>query len=82
MVDVVWGVPGDTGVPMLDVVPGKEFLAEQPSVVDRAELVGEVGPVLEGLEVRLGVGIVVGGVRPGVGLGHGTEAPVGVQATW
>src|SRR5664279_2841050 len=55
---------------MFRVVPAKEGLAMCPCVFDRAEAFGEVGPVLQGLELCLGVRIVVGDVRSAVGLGH------------
>ena len=58
------------------VVPGEEGPAERAGVLERAEAVGELGPVLEGLELGLGEGVVVGDVRPAVGLG---DAEVGEQ---
>ena len=45
-------------------------------ILDRAEARGEVGAVLEGLELRLGEGVVVGDVRPRVGLG---DAQIGEE---
>src|ERR687885_180601 len=59
---------------MLLVVPGKEDLAVGPGGLDRGELAGEVGPVLQGLELRLGVRVVVGDVRAAMRLGV-TEEP-------
>jgi hypothetical protein len=64
------------GMAMIMVVPAEEPVAEHPRVLDAAEAVGEVRPVLQGLELRLGVGVVVRAVRPGVALGH---AQVGEQ---
>ena len=42
----------DAGVMMLCVIPGKEDLAETPAILDAAEPIGEVRPVLERLELR------------------------------
>lgn len=61
---------------MLGVVPREEPLAEGPRVLDRAEQIREAGPVLEGLEVGLGIRIVVARVRPAVAL---DDAEVGKQ---
>jgi hypothetical protein len=69
IVDVDGVVVADTAVVVLGVVPGEEALAERPRLLDGAEGVGEVGPVLERLELGLAVGVVVAGVRPGVRLG-------------
>jgi hypothetical protein len=65
-VDVGRGVVPDAGMTMVLVVPAEEATAEGAGVLQRAEAVGELGPVLEGLELRLRVGVVVGAVRPGV----------------
>lgn len=62
VVDVGGGVLPDPGVVVLAVVPAEEGLAERPGVLDRAELLRD-GPVLQGLEAGLGVGVVVGAVR-------------------
>jgi hypothetical protein len=43
------------GVPMLIVVPAEEGLAVPTGGLDRVEPVGEVGPVLQCLELRLAV---------------------------
>ncbi|PYC72985.1 hypothetical protein C7C45_07750 [Micromonospora arborensis] len=40
LVDVVRSVPGNTGVPMLDVVPGEEVAAEGSGLFDVVEAVG------------------------------------------
>ena len=55
VVDVGRGVQAEAAVPVLVVVPAEEFLAVRPGVLDRGEPGGEVRPVLEGLELRLGV---------------------------
>ena len=65
--DVGGGVQAEPAVAVLVVVPGEEVLAVGAGVLDRGEAAGEVGPVLEGLELRLGVGVVVGDVRAGSG---------------
>jgi hypothetical protein len=44
------------------MIPGEENLAENPSVLQRAEALREVGPVFEGLELRLRVGVIVADV--------------------
>lgn len=55
---------------MLVVVPREEVDAVRTSIVQAAEPRRELGPVLHGLELRFGVGIVVRDVRPRVRLGH------------
>ena len=70
---------------MLAVVPGEELLAEGARIFERSEAVRELRPVLdypadkdlsagtpvlERLELAVGVGIVVGDMRTAVGLGH------------
>jgi len=59
----------DAEVPMFVVVPAEEPLAVCACILDAAEAPGEVGTVLQGLELRLGERVVVGDVRPAVGLG-------------
>ncbi len=61
---------------VLVVVPAEEVLAVRPGGLDRAEPRGKRRPVLQGLELRFGVRVVVGDVRAGVGLG---DAQVGQQ---
>ena len=70
------GQQGDAAVAVLAVIPGEKLLAEGARVLDGSEALGKSRPVLEGLELALGVGIVVGDVRSAVGLGH---AQVGQQ---
>ena len=48
---------------VLVVVVVEEDLAERPSVLDGPEALGERGAVLEGLELRPGVGVVVALLR-------------------
>src|SRR5450830_1260464 len=73
----------DAGVVVLVVVPGEEPLAEDAPLLDRAEAAGKLRAVLQGLELRLREGVVVGHVGPAVGLfdtqvrqelGHGPRA--------
>ena len=59
----------DAAVAVFVVVPVEELLAVSASVLDRAEAIGEVGSVLQGFELRLGVRIVIRDVRAAVGLG-------------
>ena len=47
-----------------------------PGILDCAEALREVGPVLEGLELRLREGVVVRDMGPAVRLGH---AEIGEQ---
>jgi hypothetical protein len=63
-------------VAVLVVVPAEEALAERSGVLDAAEPIREGRVVLEGLELALRVGVVVGDVRAGVGAG---DAQVGQQ---
>ena len=49
VVDVGGGVQAQPGVAMLLVVPGEEGLAVRSGGLDRGELAGEVGPVLQSL---------------------------------
>lgn len=62
-VDVGGPVQPDAAVPMIVVVPGDERVEEVPSVMNRAEPLGESGPVFDHLEHRLGARVVVGHVR-------------------
>jgi len=57
VVDVGWGVEADTRVAVFVVVVLEEPLAERSSRNDVGEPLGEGGRVLEGLELRLGVGV-------------------------
>src|ERR1019366_1102986 len=52
------------------VVPGKEALTKGPCVLDGAESVGELGPVLESLELALRVWVVVRDMRSAMGFSH------------
>ena len=68
-----WRVVADARMAVLVVVEGEERLAERPGIFDRAEPLGERRAVLEGLELRLTVGIVITDVGAAV-------APVHAQA--
>ena len=63
---------------LLGVVPGEEPLAERLGVLVGPEPRREVGPVLEGLELGLGEGVVIGDVGPG---GRGHHAQRAIQLT-
>ena len=54
---------------MLVVVPAEEVAGERSGVLDRVEPGGEPGSVFQRLEVRFGIRVVAGCVRPVVGLG-------------
>ena len=69
VVDVGGGVQAEPAVAVLVVVPGEEFLAVRAGGLDRGEPGGEARPVLQRLELRLGVRVVVGDVRAGSGTG-------------
>ena len=56
--------------------PAEELLAVAVGVLETAETGGEVGPILEGPELALGVRVVVADVGSRVGLG---DAEVGEQ---
>ena len=60
----------DSRVPVFVVVVVEEVAGEQASIFDGAETTRELGAILQRLELRLGVGIVVRDVRSGVSLGH------------
>ena len=51
------------------VVPAKKSLTEGPTVLEAAETVRELRPILQGAELTFGVGMVVGNVRTAVRLG-------------
>jgi hypothetical protein len=57
-VHVVRGQHAQPAVMMLGVVPSEEVDAIRPGILERAEAHGKRGPVLEGLELRLGEGTV------------------------
>ena len=58
VVDGGRGHQADPGVPVLVVVPVDEHAAVLAGVLDVVESCGELGPVLQGLEVGLRVGVV------------------------
>jgi len=60
----------DSRVPVFVIVVVEEAAAEQASILDGTETTRELGAILQRLELRLGVGIVVGDVRSRVGLRH------------
>ena len=57
-------VHADPGVAVFVVVGGEEPLAECACVGEGAEPVGEVGHIFEGLELGLGVRVVIRTPRP------------------
>ena len=92
VMDVIGGEHCDAGMTMLGVVPGEEGPAEGGRGGDVCEAPGEAGMIFQGLELRLGEGVVVADLGaaqrasdPEVGeqlrgalAGHG-RAAVGVQ---
>src|SRR5450759_4551887 len=75
MVDGGRSHQADSSVAVFVVVPGEELLAVSASVLDRAEAIGEVGSVLQGFELRLGVRIVIRHVRAAICC-HGRYRPM------
>ena len=63
VVDGLRGHHRDPGMAVPAVVPGEELLAEATGILERAEPIGEARPVLQGLELALGIGVVVGDAR-------------------
>ena len=59
----------DARMTVFGVVPTKKCLAMRPRVLDRPEARRKVGSVLQGLELHLGIRVVVRDVRPAVSLG-------------
>ncbi len=59
----------DAGVAMGVVVPGEEPLTERTGVFDGVKACREVGLVLQGLELRFRVRIVIADMRPAVASG-------------
>src|SRR5665647_2851151 len=76
VVDVAGGVKANASVTMNLVVPEEETLAVSSGGFDRVEPLGEVRPVLQGLECRLAERVVIGHMRTRMGLG---DAEVGQQ---
>ena len=66
VVDRGGGHQADPGVAVGVVVPVEELAAERAGLLDVLEAVGELGPVLQRLELRLAVGVVGRGVGPGM----------------
>jgi hypothetical protein len=54
----------NAGMAMLVVVPGKETRAVREGMIDATEALGEIGSVLDGLEVRFRERIVVRDMWP------------------
>jgi hypothetical protein len=69
VVNVVRGEQPEPDMVVLGVVPVQQVAAAAARMLGRAETVRELGPVLQGLELRLGERVVVRDVRPRVGLG-------------
>ena len=57
----------DAGVAMSRVVPGEERVTVSTRILDATEAIREVGAVFERFELRLGVRVVIGDMRPAVG---------------
>ena len=59
----------DAGMTMLGVVPAEKLLAMGTCIFDRSETRREIGSVLQGLELRLGIRIIIRDVRTAVSFG-------------
>src|SRR6266581_9286205 len=64
--DRVRGVQPDPGMPVLVVVIGKEHAAERAGVLQRPERAGKSRAVLQRLELRLAVRVIIADLRPGM----------------
>ena len=64
------GHHADARVAVLGVVPSEQVPQEPSAVLFRPETIGEAGAILEGLELGLGVWVVVGEVGPRHRLGN------------
>lgn len=60
VVDVGWRVEADARMTMFVVIPAEESTAVGVGVLEGAEAVRELRPILEGAEVRFGIRVVVG----------------------
>ena len=67
--DAFRGHHPDAGMAMLLVVPGEEGSAVGACVSERAKARREAGLVLQGLELRLGIRVVIRNVRAAVRFG-------------
>ena len=76
MVDDCRRQQADAGVVVHVVVPVEQRLAVGARILDRAKAVREARPVFEGLELCLGVRVVVGDARSTVAL---ADAEIGVE---
>lgn len=55
---------------VLVVVPQKERLGPGSRIGEGAKALREIRPILEGLEVGLGIGVIIRRIGTGMGLGH------------
>ena|GEM_PF-2614728 len=76
VVDLVGRHQADAQVMMVLVVPVEEGSAKGLGVLDRAEALGYLWLIFEGLEAAFREGVIVGGVGPAVGFG---DAQIGEQ---
>ena len=51
VVDHGWGHHADSGVAMVVVIPGKERVAEDAAILNRAEAIGKLGAIFQGTEL-------------------------------
>ena len=66
----------DSTVAMFAVVPGKEILAKDATILDGAEAIGKTWTIFQRLKLRLGVRIIIGHMRAAVTL---RDAEIGEQ---
>ena len=77
------GVQPDPGMAVVVIVIGEEDVAECACFVEGGEAAGKCRTVFEGLELRFGIGVVVGDVRPGMAAGDVRAIPRSLTGvTW
>lgn len=64
------GDQSDARVPVFLVVPGEKIPSKATGIFNRTEPHRELETFLEGLELGLGIRIVVAGMRSAMGFGH------------
>lgn len=69
IMDAGWGQQAQATMIKIVVIPGKESSGPSPGLTQRGKLVGKSGMILEGFEVSLRLGIIIGHLRPRVAFG-------------
>jgi hypothetical protein len=68
VVDLIGGQEADADVMVISIVPAKEVAAERPGLLDGLEALRKLWLVFQGLELRFGERVVVGGMGAGRGI--------------